>query len=73
MNTDAYALQQQLIDSLKEEKAIVSQKVEAAFQHVPRHLFLRHLPPEQVYVNKTIPIALPRITDPAHSRSAGMS
>lgn len=55
MNIDAHGLQKQLIDTLKEDKAIVSSRVEAAFQHVPRHLFLRHLPPEQVYVNKTIP------------------
>lgn len=55
MNIDVHPLQQKLIDTLKANKSIVSTRVEEAFLKMPRHLFLQHLQPEQVYTDKSIP------------------
>ncbi len=55
MSTDTLALQRGLIDTLKAEGSLRSERVEDAFLAVPRHLFLRHLIPEQVYLDENIP------------------
>lgn len=55
MPADPDPLRQRLVDLLCRSGAITSAEVEAAFRKVPRHLFLPHLPPEQVYRDDAIP------------------
>ncbi|MDB5032825.1 MAG: Methyltransferase, FxLD system [Chlorobi bacterium] len=47
-------LHHELIDRLKEEGAIRSPRVEAAFRAIPRHLFLPDVPIEKVYQDQAI-------------------
>ncbi len=54
MNQDAVALNQALIDDLKQRGLIKSVRVEDAFRSVLRHLFLPDVPLEQVYSDRAI-------------------
>lgn len=47
-------LQEGLVDSLQEKKAILTAGVEAAFRAVPRHLFLPGIPIEKAYQDQVI-------------------
>ena len=51
---DMKKLQQALVDKLKHSGYITSSRVEAAFRAVPRHLFLPHLAPQEVYQDRAI-------------------
>ncbi len=51
---DVAALHQALIDELIEREALTSDEVAAAFQAVPRHLFLPDEPPTAVYTDRPI-------------------
>jgi len=53
---DATARQRALVEELKQNGAIRSTLVEAAFRTVPRHLFLPELPLDEVYHDRHIPI-----------------
>src|SRR5262245_17362518 len=46
---DASALHHALVDQMKQSGVIQSPRVEAAFNAVPRHLFLPNVPLDQVY------------------------
>ena len=52
--TNPLALNQALVDRLKQTGAIQSVRVESAFRAVPRHLFLPKLPLEKVYQDEAI-------------------
>ena len=51
---DPDQLNSALIKHMKEEGTLTSTTVEAAFRAVPRHLFLSHLPLEEVYRDQAI-------------------
>ena len=51
---DIQTLHQQLVDKVKLAGYITSSHVEEAFRAVPRHLFLPHLPPQEVYQDRPI-------------------
>ena len=51
---DAVALNQALIDDLKNRGLIKTPRIEAAFRAVLRHLFLPGTPPEEVYSDRAI-------------------
>ncbi len=51
---DPTQLHRGLIDHLKKVGHLVSPQIEAAFRAVPRHLFLSHLPLEEVYRDQAI-------------------
>ena len=51
---DAVALNQALVDDLKNRGLIQSPRVEAAFRSVPRHLFLPGIPLEEIYSDRAI-------------------
>lgn len=53
---DTAALQQALVEELKQKGVILSAPVEAAFRSVPRHHFLPDVPLEQVYQDQHIPV-----------------
>ena len=48
--------QQALIDFLQEKGVLRDPRLEAAFGAVPRHLFLSHLTPQQVYRDMALPV-----------------
>lgn len=52
---NAPALQRALVEHLKQEGHLRSPLVEAAFQTVPRHLFLPQVPLEEAYEDEAIP------------------
>src|SRR5512141_689306 len=51
---EAATLNQALVDDLKNRELIKTERVEAAFRAVPRHLFLPEVPLEQVYSDRAI-------------------
>lgn len=51
---EAATLNQALVDDLKKRELIKTERVEAAFRAVPRHLFLPDVPLEQVYSDRAI-------------------
>ena len=51
---DIQSLHQQLVDKVKTAGYITSPRVEEAFRAVPRHLFLPHVPPQDVYQDRPI-------------------
>lgn len=53
-NPDIKALHRQLVDKVKAAGHITSPRVEEAFRAVPRHLFLPHVPPQEVYQDRPI-------------------
>lgn len=54
MHVDAVGLRNRLVDTLRRTGAVRSAAVEAAFRTVPRHTFLSHLLPEEVYRDDAI-------------------
>ncbi|MDQ7025438.1 MAG: methyltransferase domain-containing protein [Anaerolineae bacterium] len=50
----ALQLWQKLLETLQKEDLLNTRGVAEAFQAVPRHLFLPHMPLEEVYANKAI-------------------
>ena len=53
-NPDIQVLHQQLVDKVKAAGHITSPRVEEAFRAVPRHLFLPHVPLQEVYQDRPI-------------------
>lgn len=51
---DIHTLHQRLVDNVKAAGYITSPRVEEAFRAVPRHLFLPHLSPQEVYQDRAI-------------------
>jgi protein-L-isoaspartate(D-aspartate) O-methyltransferase len=51
-------LRAQLVGLLRERGALRTGRVAAAFAHVPRHIFVPDLPPEDVYTDRSIAIKL---------------
>lgn len=51
---DAFTLRQTLVDELKRKGLITTPPVEAAFQAVPRHLFVPGVPLEEAYTDRAI-------------------
>ena len=51
---DIQTLHQQLVDKVKAAGYITSPRVEEAFRAVPRHLFLPHIAPQEVYQDRPI-------------------
>jgi protein-L-isoaspartate(D-aspartate) O-methyltransferase len=52
------ALRARLVTHLRARGDVRSERVGAAFERVPRHLFLPDLPPEEVYTDRSIAIKL---------------
>jgi protein-L-isoaspartate(D-aspartate) O-methyltransferase len=52
------ALRTQLVQRLRERGAVRSERVAAAFRHVPRHVFVPGVPPHDVYADRSIAIKL---------------
>ena len=53
-HSEIQTLHQQLVDKVKAAGYITSPRVEEAFRTVPRHLFLPHVPVEEVYQDRPI-------------------
>ncbi len=59
MTGDAFAgLRARLVAHLRARGDVRTERVGAAFERVPRHLFLPDLPPEETYVDRSIAIKL---------------
>ncbi|HTD32575.1 MAG TPA: methyltransferase domain-containing protein [Candidatus Elarobacter sp.] len=59
MTDDAFAgLRARLVARLRARGDVRTERVGAAFERVPRHLFLPDLPPEETYVDRSIAIKL---------------
>ncbi|MDB5069319.1 MAG: fxlM [Candidatus Eremiobacteraeota bacterium] len=59
MSTPPYdGLRRQLVRQLRERGAVRSERVAAAFGHVPRHVFVPDVAPDDVYADRSIAIKL---------------